>query len=65
PLMEQYVFTNDVQQLLSNRELSVDFYKVGNFMTSLEMQGLSLTLLYLENDFYIEALKAPVTTISW
>ncbi|EEC5928785.1 dihydroxyacetone kinase, partial [Listeria monocytogenes] len=50
---------------LSNRELSVDFYKVGNFMTSLEMQGLSLTLLYLENDFYIEALKAPVTTISW
>ena len=34
-------------------------------MTSLEMQGLSLTLLYLENDFYIEALNAPVTTISW
>ncbi|WP_373471571.1 dihydroxyacetone kinase subunit DhaK [Carnobacterium alterfunditum] len=65
PLMEQYVFTNDVQQLMDERKLSVDYYKTGNYMTSLEMQGLSLTLLYLENDFYIEALNAPVTTISW
>ncbi|MBT2732411.1 dihydroxyacetone kinase subunit DhaK [Carnobacterium sp. ISL-102] len=65
PLMEQYVFTNDVQQLMDERKLSVDYYKIGNYMTSLEMQGLSLTLLYLENDFYIEALNAPVTTISW
>ncbi len=65
PLMEQYVFTNDVQQLMDERKLSVDYYKIGNYMTSLEMQGLSLTLLYLENDFYIEALNALVTTISW
>ena len=65
PLMEQYVFTNDVQQLMDERKLSVDYYKIGNYMTSLEMQGLSLTLLYLENDFYIEALNAPVITISW
>jgi len=65
PLMEQYVFTNDVQQLMDERKLSVDYYKIGNYMTSLEMQGLSLTLLHLENDFYIEALNAPVTTISW
>lgn len=65
PLMEQYVFTNDVQQLMDEQELSVDYYKIGNFMTSLEMQGLSLTLLYLEDDFYIEALNASVTTISW
>ncbi|WP_029277792.1 dihydroxyacetone kinase subunit DhaK [Carnobacterium jeotgali] len=65
PLMEQYVFTNDVHQLMDERKLSVDYYKIGNYMTSLEMQGLSLTLLHLENDFYIEALNAPVTTISW
>ena len=65
PLMEQYVFTNDVKKLMDKDEWSIDFYKVGNFMTSLEMQGLSLTLLCLEDDFYMEALSAPVETISW
>lgn len=65
PLMEQYVFTNDVQTLMKERNLIVNYYKVGNLMTSLEMQGLSLTLLYLEDDFYMEALQAPVATISW
>lgn len=65
PLMEQYVFINDVQKLMDERELSVDFHKIGNLMTSLEMQGLSLTLLNLEKDYYIEALNAPVKTISW
>ncbi|WP_409043174.1 dihydroxyacetone kinase subunit DhaK [Latilactobacillus sakei] len=65
PLMEQYVFTNDVKKLMDKRKWSIDFYKVGNFMTSLEMQGLSLTLLCLEDDFYMEALNAPVKTISW
>lgn len=65
PLMEQYVFINDVQKLMDERELSVDFHKIGNLMTALEMQGLSLTLLNLEKDYYIEALNAPVKTISW
>lgn len=65
PLMEQYVFTNDVKKLMDKDEWSIDFYKVGNFMTSLEMQGLSLTLLCLEDDFYMEALSASVETISW
>lgn len=65
PLMEQYVFINDVQKLMDESELSVDFHKIGNLMTSLEMQGLSLTLLNLEKDYYIEALNAPVKTISW
>ena len=65
PLMEQYVFMNDVQKLMDEREMSANFHKIGNLMTSLEMQGLSLTLLNLEKDFYIEALNAPVKTISW
>lgn len=65
PLMEQYVFANDVQKLMDDEKLLVDYSKVGNLMTSLEMQGLSLTLLRLEDDFYMEALEAPVKTIGW
>ncbi|MDN6161215.1 MAG: dihydroxyacetone kinase subunit DhaK [Atopostipes sp.] len=65
PLMEQYIFANDVQKLMKNQKLGIEFSKVGNLMTSLEMQGLSLTLLRLEDDFYQEALEAFVDTINW
>lgn len=34
-------------------------------MTSIEMQGLSLTLLKLTNEEWLEALEAPVKTIAW
>lgn len=65
PLMEQYVFANDVQKLMNNKGLEIEFSKVGNLMTSLEMQGLSLTLLRLDEEFYREALEAPVNTVNW
>ncbi|MGX7107982.1 dihydroxyacetone kinase subunit DhaK [Facklamia miroungae] len=65
PLMEQYVFANDVHKSMKEHDLVIDFSKVGNLMTSLEMQGLSLTLLRLNEAFYLEALEAPVDTISW
>lgn len=65
PLMEQYVFANDVHKQMKDNKLEIEFSKVGNLMTSLEMQGLSLTLLRLEDDFYLEALKATVDTINW
>lgn len=65
PLMEQYVFANDIHKQMKDNKLEIEFSKVGNLMTSLEMQGLSLTLLRLEDDFYLEALKATVDTINW
>jgi dihydroxyacetone kinase-like protein len=65
PLMEQFIFTRDVHQLLVQKDVNVDFIKVGNFMTSLDMAGLSLTLLELADAFYLEALRAPVETSHW
>lgn len=65
PLMEQYVFMNDVHQLLEEKNLNIQFKKVGDNMTSLDMQGLSLTLIKLEDEQWIEALKSPVNTIAW
>jgi len=65
PLMEQFIFTRDVHQLLVQKDVNVDFVKVGNFMTSLDMAGLSLTLLELADSFYLEALRAPVQTSNW
>lgn len=65
PLMEQYVFMNDVKKLLQDKKINVSFKRVGNDMTSLEMQGLSLTFIHLEDDQWLEALNAPVETIAW
>lgn len=66
PLMEQFVFMNDVKELLVDEEgLNLSFKKVGDYMTSIDMEGLSLTLLKLEDDKWLEYLNAPVETISW
>lgn len=64
PLMEQYIFINDVKDLLSNDGLSINYKKVGDVMTAIDMSGLSLTLIRLEDE-WLEQLNYPVTTIAW
>ena len=66
PLMEQFIFMNDVKKLLVDEEgLNLSFRKVGDYMTSIDMEGLSLTLLKLEDAKWLEYLNAPEETISW
>lgn len=65
PLMELFVFMNDVQSLLDQESVKVTFHKVGDFMTSLDMQGLSLTMIDLTTKKWQEALESEVHTISW
>ncbi len=66
PLMEQFIFMNDVKKLLVDKEgLDLAFKKVGDYMTSIDMEGLSLTLLKLEDSKWLDYLNAPEETISW
>ena len=65
PLMEQYIFANDVASLLGAAGLDVVYRKLGNYMTSIDMAGLSLTLMKIEDDAWLEALESPVKTIAW
>jgi len=65
PLMEQFIFMNDVLNLLKEQNIEVAFHKVGNYMTSLDMEGVSLTLIDLEDETIKDALESEVTTISW
>lgn len=65
PLMEQFVFINDVLNLLLEENIHVSFHKVGNYMTSIDMQGLSLTFIDLSDSNWQQALDAEVNTISW
>ncbi|MGT2910817.1 dihydroxyacetone kinase subunit DhaK [Streptococcus cameli] len=65
PLMEQYVFANDVAGLLEENGVTVVYKKLGDYMTSIDMAGLSLTLIKLEDEAWLDALNSPVTTPAW
>lgn len=65
PLMEQYVFANDVAKLLAEKGVTVSFKKIGDYMTSIDMAGLSLTLIKLDKDEWTEALQSDVITPAW
>ena len=50
PLMELYIINNFVQDYLSASGVKVYDTMVGNFMTSIEMAGFSITLLRLDDE---------------
>lgn len=65
PLMEQYIFTNDVRRLLQLEQLTIPVLKVGNHLTSYNMHGMSLTLLKLADQKWIRALEAATDASHW
>lgn len=50
PLMEQYILYDEVEKILTGRGIAIYRAFVGNYMTSLEMAGASITLMKLDHD---------------
>ncbi len=50
PLQELYLFNNSVMKVMAERGVKVARVFVGNYMTSIEMQGASLTVLKLDDE---------------
>jgi dihydroxyacetone kinase-like protein len=61
PLMELYILNNEVEKLLTVKGIKIYKTFVGNYMTSLEMAGCSLTLMKLDDELK-ELLDAPCST---
>lgn len=61
PLMELYVVNRRVQELLNERGFEVADAWVGDYMTSLDMAGCSVTVLELDDELE-ELLGAPADT---
>ncbi|NIA69243.1 dihydroxyacetone kinase subunit DhaK [Pelagibius litoralis] len=61
PLMELYLMFNAAQQLLGRRGITVSRCLVGNYVTSLEMAGCSLTVTLLDDEL-TRLWDAPVHT---
>jgi phosphoenolpyruvate---glycerone phosphotransferase subunit DhaK len=61
PLIELYVMYAEVAKLLEGHGLQIERNLVGNYITSLEMQGCSITLVKLDDEM-VRYWDAPVDT---
>ncbi|ACZ40523.1 MULTISPECIES: dihydroxyacetone kinase subunit DhaK [Sphaerobacter] len=61
PLMELYIVFRQLHRILSDRGITIARSLVGDYITSLEMAGVSITLLRLD-DQLIDLWDAPVHT---
>lgn len=64
PSMELFVINNHVADVLAEKGIKVYKTMVGNYMTSIEMQGFSISLLRLDDEMKA-LLDAPADTIAW
>lgn len=61
PLIELYVIFNEVQKILGGRGLPIARSLVGSYITSLDMAGVSVTLLRVDDEL-LSLWDAPVNT---
>ena len=61
PLIELYVMFNEVQKVLSGRGVQIARSLVGSYITSLDMAGVSITLLRVDDEL-LSLWDAPVNT---
>ncbi len=61
PLMELFVANKHVHEVLADKGIKIYKTLVGNYMTSLDMEGFSITLLKLDDELK-QCLDAPADT---
>lgn len=59
PVMELYVLYNEVEKILSEKEIKIHRSYVGNYFTSLDMMGATLSIMKLDEELK-ELLDIPV-----
>lgn len=64
PLMELYILNKKVAEILNEKKVHVHDTLVGEFMTSLEMAGCSISILRLDDEL-IELLDAQADTLAF
>ena len=62
PVMEQYIVYNRVEEILQENGIEVHKVYVGNYFTSLEMMGVTLTVMKLDDELK-ECIDMPANSI--
>ena len=61
PIMEQYVLFDSISDYLNSKNIKIIKAFVGNYVTSLEMNGIGVTITKFDDQMK-ELLKVPVKT---
>ncbi len=61
PLDEQYIVTRKINEVLEKKNIKIHKYYVGEFATSLEMSGLSISIIKLDDELE-KYMDAPAET---
>jgi dihydroxyacetone kinase-like protein len=61
PLIELYIVYRELHRFLEDRGITIDRNLIGNYITSLEMAGCSITLVKLDDEL-VRLWDAPVNT---
>lgn len=64
PVMEQYVFYRKVAEIMKDNNIRIHKSFVGNYFTSLDMMGITLTMLKLDPELK-ELLDYPANAVSF
>lgn len=64
PLSELCIVNHDVCQRLNKEDIHIEKTLIGEYMTSLDMAGFSITLLRLDDDLF-DLLNAPTTAVAF
>ncbi|MCP1103290.1 dihydroxyacetone kinase-like protein [Aequitasia blattaphilus] len=62
PVMELYVLYNEIEKLIGGRGIKIHRSYVGNYFTSLEMMGATLTVMKLDDELK-ELVDLPIETM--
>lgn len=62
PVMEQYIVYNRVEEILTEKGIKVHRSYVGNYFTSLEMMGVTLTVMKLDDELK-ECIDIPANSV--
>lgn len=62
PVMELYVLYDEIERLISGRGINIHKAYVGNYFTSLEMMGATLTVMKLDDELK-ELIDMPANTM--
>ena len=64
PLMELYVLYDEIDHLLTKEGIQIHRAYVGNYFTSLEMMGATLTVMKLDQELK-ELIDAPCNSMGF
>jgi dihydroxyacetone kinase DhaK subunit len=64
PIQELFILNREVRRILDGKRIEIHRTMVGNYMTSIDMAGASVTLLRLDAELK-RLLDAPAHTVAW